>query len=106
MTPERWQKIHALFDAALQQESARREAYLDAACAGDPGMRAMVADLLAQDALASRDGFLATPLPQAFATAAKVAATFPEPAASAVRYRPLRLHARGGLGEVYLARDE
>ncbi len=58
MTPERWQKIHVVFDAALQQEPASREAYLDAACAGDPAMRAEVADLLAQDALATYEHLL------------------------------------------------
>jgi serine/threonine-protein kinase len=40
------------------------------------------------------------------AGAEEVLPTLPEPAESAVRYRPVRFHARGGLGEVFRAQDE
>ena len=36
MTPERWQRVKQLFEAALDQERASRESLLSAAAADDP----------------------------------------------------------------------
>lgn len=63
MTPERWQRINALFGEALRQGEAERAAFLDRACAGDASLRAAVARLLEQDALAGADDFLGAPCP-------------------------------------------
>jgi hypothetical protein len=47
MTPERWQKLYQLFDAAIELPEDRRSAFLDTACADDNGLRAEVRALLA-----------------------------------------------------------
>lgn len=49
MTPERHQQIGELFDAALKLEPGRRHAFLDQACAEDPGLRREVESLLVGD---------------------------------------------------------
>jgi serine/threonine-protein kinase len=61
MTPERWQQIGDLFDAAVRIDPAGREAWLGAACGGDDDLQAEVGRLLAQDERADRDGLLTPP---------------------------------------------
>jgi serine/threonine-protein kinase len=61
MTPERWHRITALFEAALGLDPAPREAWLRAACGVDEELRREVEHLLAGDERATRDGFLAPP---------------------------------------------
>jgi serine/threonine-protein kinase len=61
MTPERWQRIGELFEAAGRIDPASREAWLQAACKGDDELRAEVSHLLAQDERANRIGFLTPP---------------------------------------------
>ena len=43
---DRHQRVRAVFDEALPQAAAAREAYLDRACAGDPEFRSDVMRLL------------------------------------------------------------
>ena len=47
MTPERWQQLSAIFQAALTRPSAGREAYLVEACRADPTLRSEVDAMLA-----------------------------------------------------------
>jgi Tol biopolymer transport system component len=47
MNPERWQRIKEVLDTALELESGRRDAYLNEACEGDPGLRDEVVSLMA-----------------------------------------------------------
>ena len=61
MTPERWQRIDNLFDAAIRLDHSEREAWLRGACGDDDGLWAEVVRLLAQDDRADRDGFLTPP---------------------------------------------
>ena len=49
MTPERWQKIIDLADAATELGIEERAAFLDKGCAGDDAMRSEVESLLASD---------------------------------------------------------
>lgn len=49
MTPERWQKVKEVFNAALEREPAQRAAFLDEACGGDAALREEVASLLAEE---------------------------------------------------------
>jgi len=58
MTPERWRRIDALFEAAVRIDPAGREAWLRAACGGDDVVRAEVGRLLAQHERVHRSAFL------------------------------------------------
>jgi hypothetical protein len=58
MSPERDERIYAIFCEALRCDPAGRAALLDEMCASDPELRADVERLLAVDEfLESRDGF-------------------------------------------------
>jgi hypothetical protein len=57
MTPEKWDRIKALFEAALQEEPAARTEFLARACA-DEDLRKEVEELLAHHQQAG--GFLAS----------------------------------------------
>ena len=46
MEQERWRKVEALFQAALEQPAAERTAFLDQACSGDAALRQEVESLL------------------------------------------------------------
>ena len=46
MTPERWQQVKEILAAVLEQEEAKRGAYLDQVCA-EPSLRREVESLIA-----------------------------------------------------------
>src|ERR687886_2492542 len=104
MTPERWQRIEDLFQAARTRPTpAERAAFLDGACAGDAELRAEVESLLAAEE--SAGSFINT-------SAIKVAAgAVADEQANAMlgkavsHYRILAPLGAGGMGEVYLAED-
>ena len=49
MTPERWQHIRTVFQAAAEREPSERAAFLDEACGDDIEMRLEVESLLSYD---------------------------------------------------------
>jgi tetratricopeptide (TPR) repeat protein/tRNA A-37 threonylcarbamoyl transferase component Bud32 len=121
MTPQRWQHVQAVVAAALQRPAGERQAFLHQACADDPALRAEVEALLAPTRQADRDGCppaeVTVPLPArpSGEETAPPRATPPDSGdplvgadtvAASSLYRPLRFHAKGGLGEVYVAHDE
>lgn len=95
MTAKEWERIKALFDAALAISAEKRLSWLEEACAETPELYATVAQLLRnydEGSLANLQTFDAGPL---FSAGELVAG----------RFQILRLIARGGMGEVYEAID-
>lgn len=90
-SPERFQQVRNVFDAALERTGAAREAYLREACAGDENLGREVGELLA--AHESGSEVLDTPvLPGRRLEGRRIGA-----------YEILRLLGEGGMGAVYLA---
>ncbi len=102
MTPERWQQIKEVFQTAREGARAEREAYLDAACANDAELRAQVVRLLAADE--QPGDFLQAPALAPIRSESAAAAAIVGQSLS--HYRVERQIGRGGMGVVYLARDE
>jgi eukaryotic-like serine/threonine-protein kinase len=103
MTPDRWRQIDMLLDLALEQEPSRRASFLVEACNGDEGLRHEVQTLLAAHEQAG--SFLA---PTGFEAVAKeiVEAQAPNLVGQVIGpYQILSILGKGGMGEVYKARD-
>jgi serine/threonine protein kinase len=59
MTPEQWQQVKEVFQAALERPSSDRTRFLERACRGNAALRREVESLLAAD---EADSFLETPV--------------------------------------------
>ena len=102
MTPVRWERVQQLYHAARARTEADRARFLGEACAGDDLLRSEVQALLDQPvSTGSFVDFVGGPPPpqrdeQARATLA---------GRRLGSYQVLALAGRGGMGEVYRARD-
>lgn len=103
MTPERYQRIKALFHSALERAADERPAFLADACGGDMALLANVEALIAADEQSG--DFMDAP---AYEVAADMLVGNPTGVLEGERlghYQIIALLGSGGMGDVYLARD-
>jgi serine/threonine protein kinase/tetratricopeptide (TPR) repeat protein len=103
LTPQQWENVKALFEAALEKTPAGRDPFLDSATE-DSLVRSEVRRLLTHHV--ESGGLLSKPVFPGIAQAPSQAArSFTAGDLIADRFRITRFIARGGMGEVYEAED-
>jgi serine/threonine protein kinase len=100
MNADRWQRVQALFAAALDRPPAERVSFLAEECGGDRALYEDVAALLAEDEAAQRQDFLA---PGPLNVKAQFPAEDPLIGRRLGAYEIKRRIGKGGMGHVYLA---
>jgi serine/threonine protein kinase/Tfp pilus assembly protein PilF len=103
MTPEHWQQVKDLLQAALERESSQRAAFLDEACAGDDELRREVESLL--EAHEQAGSFIKAPAVEVAAELMAEEAAHSRVGHSIGPYQIVRRLGAGGMGDVYLAQD-
>src|SRR5213594_139999 len=105
--PDRITREETIFNAAVElNEPAKRAAYLELACDGDPALRARLEKMLAADG----DSFFEKPIPAPSLAEAVAPAASASPVVELVglseqigRYKLLQKIGEGGCGVVYMA---
>src|SRR5262245_56405288 len=103
MTPERYKQIKSIFQSAVELPRSEQTIFLDKACSGDEGLRREVEDLL------SSHGQVKDSIEAIASEAAATMLAGPQSGSLIGRqigaYQIINQIGRGGMGEVYLARD-
>jgi len=103
MTPERWQKVKEIFDAALKYETRERNVFLSNACGGDDDLRQEVESLIASHE--KTGNFIDSPAYEAAAEMIVDEKSEFKTGDAIGSYEIVSFISRGGMGEVYLAQD-
>src|SRR6266498_1848684 len=103
MTPERWQEVKEIFDAAIQREPSERPALLSSNCGGDQSLRKEVESLIASHEKSGE--FIDSPAYEAAAELIVDEKAELKAGQTIGSYEIISFISRGGMGEVYQAQD-
>jgi predicted ATPase len=104
MSPQRFQRVREIYHAALDRPSDKRSSFLEQACSGDAALQWEVKSLLKANAEAGT--FMATTAAAGMDTQPAGPAGVPLIGRILGCYEILSPLGAGGMGEVYLARDQ